>query len=73
MLPGFSGVETATADVWATGLSVDSYPTQLVRDGLDEAGVLRVEQAYRHEDGAASLLRQVPADHCLDPGALGRA
>ncbi|WP_449385298.1 error-prone DNA polymerase [Cellulomonas soli] len=50
-LPGLSGVETATADVWSTGVSVDSYPTQFLREGLDEAGVLRVEQVYRHEVG----------------------
>lgn len=50
-LPGLSEVETATADVWSTGVSVDSYPTQFLREGLDEAGVLRVEQAYRHEEG----------------------
>ena len=50
-LPGLSDVEVATADVWATGISVDSYPTQFVREGLDAAGVLRVEQAFRTEEG----------------------
>lgn len=50
-LPGLSDVEVATADVWATGVSVDSYPTQFVRHGLDEAGVLRVEQVFRAEEG----------------------
>ncbi|WP_136519798.1 DNA polymerase III subunit alpha [Cellulomonas telluris] len=50
-LPGLADVEVATADVWATGVSVDSYPTQFVRDGLDEAGVLRVEQVFRAEEG----------------------
>ncbi|OJV84381.1 MAG: error-prone DNA polymerase [Cellulomonas sp. 73-92] len=46
-LPGLEVVEEATADVWATGVSVDSYPTQFVRGGLDEAGVLRVADTYR--------------------------
>ncbi len=46
-LPGLEQVEVATADVWATGVSVDSYPTQFVRDGLDAAGVLRVTDLYR--------------------------
>jgi len=46
-LPGLEIVEEATADVWATGVSVDSYPTQFVRAGLDEAGVLRVADTYR--------------------------
>ncbi|QGQ19155.1 DNA polymerase III subunit alpha [Cellulomonas sp. JZ18] len=50
-LPGLADVEVATADVWATGVSVDSYPTQFVRDGLDEAGVLRVEQVFRTDEG----------------------
>ncbi|HSP59658.1 MAG TPA: DNA polymerase III subunit alpha, partial [Ornithinimicrobium sp.] len=50
-LPGMSPVEEATADVWATGVSVDSYPTQYVREGLDAAGVLRVAQALGHEEG----------------------
>ncbi|KGM13235.1 DNA polymerase III subunit alpha, partial [Cellulomonas bogoriensis 69B4 = DSM 16987] len=50
-LPGMSEVEVAMADVWATGVSVDSYPTQYVRDGLDAAGVLQVGQALTHEPG----------------------
>lgn len=41
-LPGMTDVETAVADVWATGVSADSYPTQYVRDGLTAAGVLTV-------------------------------
>lgn len=51
LLPQMSPVETAVADVWATGISTDSYPTQFVRDGLDTAGVLRVAQAVIHEEG----------------------
>ncbi|MGO1317125.1 MAG: error-prone DNA polymerase [Cellulomonadaceae bacterium] len=50
-LPGMNAVESAVADVWATGVSPDSYPTRYVRDGLDEAGVLRVIQACTHEPG----------------------
>ncbi len=46
-LPGMSDVELAVADVWATGVSTDSYPTQFVRPGLDAAGVLRVVDVYR--------------------------
>jgi error-prone DNA polymerase len=48
-LPGLEQVEVATADVWATGVSTDSYPTQFVRAGLDEAGVLRVGDVHRRE------------------------
>lgn len=70
MLPGLSDVEIATADVWATGVSVDSYPTQFVRDGLDAAGVLRVEQAYTHELGRRVAVAGV-VTHRQRPGTAG--
>ncbi|KQS97579.1 error-prone DNA polymerase [Cellulomonas sp. Leaf395] len=69
-LPGLSDVEIATADVWATGVSVDSYPTQFVRDGLDAAGVLRVEQAYTHEIGRRVAVAGV-VTHRQRPGTAG--
>jgi error-prone DNA polymerase len=34
-----TAVEANQADLWATGLSPDSYPTEFVRKELDEAGV----------------------------------
>jgi error-prone DNA polymerase len=69
-LPGMSDVELAVADVWATGVSVDSYPTQYVRDGLDAAGVLRVEQAYRYEPGRRVAVAGV-VTHRQRPGTAG--
>ncbi len=48
-LPGMSAVETAVADVWATSVSVDSYPTEFVRAGLAAQGVLRVADVLVHE------------------------
>ncbi len=51
-LPGMTDVETAVADVWATGVSTDSYPTQYVRDGLNAAGVLTVV-------GAVAVSREI--------------
>lgn len=69
-LPGLSDLETATADVWATGVSVDSYPTQFVREGLDAAGVLRVEAAYRHETGRRVAVAGV-VTHRQRPGTAG--
>ncbi|MCC2319896.1 error-prone DNA polymerase [Cellulomonas xiejunii] len=69
-LPGLSDVEVATADVWATGVSVDSYPTQFVREGLDEAGVLRVEQAFRTEEGRRIAVAGV-VTHRQRPGTAG--
>ena len=48
-LPGMSAVETAVADVWATSVSVDTYPTEFVRAGLAAQGVLRVADVLVHE------------------------
>ncbi|MEX0913416.1 MAG: error-prone DNA polymerase, partial [Demequina sp.] len=47
-LPGMSVVEEAVADVWASGVSPDSYPTVFVREGLDRNGVLRVADVLGH-------------------------
>lgn len=50
--PGFpemTRAEEAVADVWATGVSPSSYPTEFVRDQLD--GVLTTAQACATESG----------------------
>ena len=70
MLPGMSSVELAVADVWATGVSVDSYPTQYVRAGLDAAGVLRVAQAFEHEPERRVAVAGV-VTHRQRPGTAG--
>lgn len=49
MLPGMSELEIEVADVWSTGITVGSYPTEHVRPGLRAAGVLTVEECFRHE------------------------
>jgi len=43
-LPEMSPVEEAVADVWATGVSPDTYPTQFVRSSLAAAGVQTVAE-----------------------------
>lgn len=43
-LPEMDQVTTAVADVWATGVSTDSFPTQFRRDDLDAGGVLRTAE-----------------------------
>jgi error-prone DNA polymerase len=48
-LPGMTDVEMAVADVWASGVSADVYPTVFVREGLDANGVLRVGDVIAHE------------------------
>jgi error-prone DNA polymerase len=39
-LPEMTDVETNRADLWATGLSPESYPTEFLRPALTEQGVL---------------------------------
>ena len=66
-LPLPSDVETAMADVWATGVSPDSHPTQFVRDRLAAAGVLTAQGLATVDDGSRVLVggvvthRQRPA------------
>ena len=43
-LPAMDPVTQAVADVWATGLSTDSFPTQFRRAELEAAGVLAIAQ-----------------------------
>jgi error-prone DNA polymerase len=66
-LPGMSELELAAADVWATGVSPDSYPTQFLRADLDEMGVVPAEKLLGVPDGDRVLIagavthRQRPA------------
>lgn len=69
-LPGMSEVETAVADVWATGVSTDSYPTQYVRPGLRRAGVITVAEAVVHEAGRRVAVGGV-VTHRQRPGTAG--
>ena len=52
-LPGMSPTELNRADLWATGLSPDSYPTQLLRPQLEALGVVLAADLERLADGAA--------------------
>ncbi len=66
-LPGMSERELAAADVWATGISPDSYPTQFLRADLDMMGVLPADALGSVPDGDRVLIagavthRQRPA------------
>lgn len=66
-LPGMSEVELAAADVWATGVSPDSYPTQFLRADLDALGVIPADRMLSVPDGSRVLIagavthRQRPA------------
>ena len=66
-LPGMTEVELAAADVWATGISPDSYPTQFLRDDLNAMGVVPAGRLLDVPDGSRVLIagavthRQRPA------------
>lgn len=66
-LPGMSEIELSAADVWATGVSPDSFPTQFLRADLDAAGVIPAGQLTAVPDGTRVLVagavthRQRPA------------
>ncbi|WP_156297150.1 error-prone DNA polymerase [Mycobacterium paragordonae] len=66
-LPGMSELELAAADVWATGVSPDSYPTQFLRADLDAMGVVPAAELGSVPDGDRVLVagavthRQRPA------------
>ncbi|GJF08524.1 error-prone DNA polymerase [Mycolicibacterium cyprinidarum] len=66
-LPGMTELELAAADVWATGVSPDSYPTRFLREDLDSLGVVPAEQLLSVPDGTRVLVagavthRQRPA------------
>lgn len=66
-LPGMSALELAAADVWATGVSPDSYPTQFLREDLAAMGVVPAAELLTVPDGTRILVagavthRQRPA------------
>ncbi len=66
-LPGMDAIEVAVADVWATGMSPDSFPTQFVRTWLTTQGALPVKDLPKIESGTRVLIggavthRQRPA------------
>lgn len=56
VLPGMSELELAAADVWATGVSPDSYPTQFLRADLDAMGVVPAAKLGSVPDGDRVLI-----------------
>ncbi|WP_114854775.1 error-prone DNA polymerase [Brachybacterium sp. YJGR34] len=52
MLPGMSDAELATADAWATGITLDEHPMALVREQLTAAAVLAIGGTREAEDGS---------------------
>jgi error-prone DNA polymerase len=66
-LPSMTVPEKLYADLWATGVTPDRYPTMLVRDRLEAMGVVSAEGLHRLEDQTRVLVggvvthRQRPA------------
>jgi error-prone DNA polymerase len=66
-LPGMSALELAAADVWATGVSPSSFPTQFLRPALARLGVVPAAELRDKLDGQRVLVagavthRQRPA------------
>mgnify|MGYP002144775979 FL=1 len=60
-------LELAAADVWATGISPDSYPTQFLREDLDALDVVPANRLLEVPDGTRIVVagavthRQRPA------------
>ena len=44
-LPGMTEEEETASDLWSLGIALGRHPTELVRTQLQEAGILRVEEA----------------------------
>jgi error-prone DNA polymerase len=66
-LPGMDDVDLAVADVWATGLSPDSFPIQFVREHLDGLGAVTAAALSTRASGTRAMIggavthRQRPA------------
>ncbi|MFC7457964.1 error-prone DNA polymerase [Brachybacterium sp. GCM10030267] len=52
MLPGMSDTELASADAWATGITLDEHPMALVREQLTAEKVLSIEGTRAAEDSS---------------------
>ncbi len=69
-LPGMDALERIAADVWATGLSTDSHPTEFARDRLDGLGAVRIAELPQLADGTRVLVGGV-VTHRQRPGTAG--
>lgn len=66
-LPGMSEIELTVADIWATGISPQAYPTEFSRQGLQSIGVVTARELATTGHGTRVLVagmvthRQRPA------------
>jgi error-prone DNA polymerase len=69
-LPGMDPVEVAAADIWATGVSPDSFPMQFIRSRMAEMGVLSAVQLFEADNGSRVLTGGV-VTHRQRPATAG--
>jgi error-prone DNA polymerase len=70
MLPAMSEVEVTVADLWATSITTDGYPTRHVRGQLDDLGVLTAAALKTAEAGRRVLVGGV-VTHWQRPATAG--
>ncbi|MGB8406689.1 MAG: error-prone DNA polymerase [Mycobacterium sp.] len=70
-LPGMTTVELAAADLWATGISPDSYPTEFLRTDLDRLGVIPAGKLHEIPDGTRILVAGAVTHRQRPPTAQG--
>jgi error-prone DNA polymerase len=59
VLPGMSDIELTVADIWATGISPETYPTEFSRDQLTGWGVRPAIALHQVEHGTRVLVAGV--------------
>jgi len=69
-LPVMNDVEVTVADLWATAITTDGYPTRHVRDRLDELGVVTAAALRTAEAGRRVLVGGV-VTHWQRPATAG--
>nr|WP_244954180.1 error-prone DNA polymerase [Spelaeicoccus albus] len=58
-LPSMTALESSVADLWATGMTPDGYPTVHLRRALEARGVLSIEAMLRVRPGKRVLVAGV--------------
>src|SRR4029079_394141 len=58
-LPGMSDIELTVADIWATGISPESYPTEFSRQTMQDWGVRTAIELHAIEHGTRVLVAGV--------------
>jgi len=69
-LPAMTGPETVAADLWSTGITPGTYPTQFARPRLDAMGVLTATRLREAPDGSRVLIAGV-VTHRQRPATAG--